>query len=210
MHSVLEHASQGDIGTRDLATAVGRSGSGELRFTAVDVLRRDERIGSAIRAGDDISIRMRFSCARKIAKAVISVAIYSSKGTPIFVVRTSDLSYDMRDLSESGEIELAIDRPNLLPGRYLIEICAGDEIHPFRYDHILEAAVLDIEPSDVYGTGKLTGTNWSLIFLNCEWRVTSQEHELIGACLFLSSHKASSFVTGTDVRVDGGFLCQTI
>jgi NAD(P)-dependent dehydrogenase (short-subunit alcohol dehydrogenase family) len=37
-----------------------------------------------------------------------------------------------------------------------------------------------------------------------------ESHELIGACLFLASHKASSFVTGTDIRVDGGFLGQTI
>jgi NAD(P)-dependent dehydrogenase (short-subunit alcohol dehydrogenase family) len=34
--------------------------------------------------------------------------------------------------------------------------------------------------------------------------------ELIGACVFLASHKASSFVTGIDLRVDGGFLSQTI
>jgi len=34
--------------------------------------------------------------------------------------------------------------------------------------------------------------------------------ELVGACIFLASHAASSFVTGTDVRVDGGFLSQTI
>ena len=34
--------------------------------------------------------------------------------------------------------------------------------------------------------------------------------ELVGAALFLASHKASSFVTGTDLRVDGGFLSQTI
>lgn len=34
--------------------------------------------------------------------------------------------------------------------------------------------------------------------------------ELIGAVLFLASEKASSFVTGTDIRVDGGFLSQTI
>jgi NAD(P)-dependent dehydrogenase (short-subunit alcohol dehydrogenase family) len=37
-----------------------------------------------------------------------------------------------------------------------------------------------------------------------------EAHELGGAVLFLASSKASSFVTGTDIRVDGGFLGQTI
>lgn len=35
-------------------------------------------------------------------------------------------------------------------------------------------------------------------------------HELIGACIYLAAHKASSFVTGTDLVVDGGYLAQTI
>lgn len=34
--------------------------------------------------------------------------------------------------------------------------------------------------------------------------------ELAGAVVFLSSPKAASFVTGIDLRVDGGFLAQTI
>jgi NAD(P)-dependent dehydrogenase (short-subunit alcohol dehydrogenase family) len=34
--------------------------------------------------------------------------------------------------------------------------------------------------------------------------------ELIGAAVFLASSRASSFITGTDIRVDGGFLSQTI
>lgn len=37
-----------------------------------------------------------------------------------------------------------------------------------------------------------------------------EARELVGAAVFLASHGASSFVTGTDVRVDGGFLSQTI
>lgn len=37
-----------------------------------------------------------------------------------------------------------------------------------------------------------------------------EAQELVGACVFLASHRASSFVTGTDIRVDGGFLSQTI
>ncbi len=37
-----------------------------------------------------------------------------------------------------------------------------------------------------------------------------QPEELVGAAVFLSSPRASGFVTGTDLRVDGGFLSQTI
>jgi NAD(P)-dependent dehydrogenase (short-subunit alcohol dehydrogenase family) len=37
-----------------------------------------------------------------------------------------------------------------------------------------------------------------------------QAQELIGAAVFLASTKASGFVTGIDLRVDGGFLSQTI
>jgi len=37
-----------------------------------------------------------------------------------------------------------------------------------------------------------------------------EAHELIGAAIFLASPRASSFVTGTDIRIDGGFLAQTI
>jgi NAD(P)-dependent dehydrogenase (short-subunit alcohol dehydrogenase family) len=37
-----------------------------------------------------------------------------------------------------------------------------------------------------------------------------EARELVGAAVFLASHAASSFITGTDIRVDGGFLSQTI
>ena len=37
-----------------------------------------------------------------------------------------------------------------------------------------------------------------------------QAEELMGAVIFLASSRASSFVTGADIRVDGGYLAQTV
>ena len=37
-----------------------------------------------------------------------------------------------------------------------------------------------------------------------------EANELVGTAIFLASPKASGFVTGADIRVDGGFLAQTI
>jgi len=37
-----------------------------------------------------------------------------------------------------------------------------------------------------------------------------EPRELVGAAIFLASRKAASFVTGIDIKVDGGFLSQTI
>jgi NAD(P)-dependent dehydrogenase (short-subunit alcohol dehydrogenase family) len=53
-------------------------------------------------------------------------------------------------------------------------------------------------------------TRTQAIWGHTPMRRFGEPRELIGAALFLASHKASGFVTGTDIRVDGGFLCQTI
>jgi NAD(P)-dependent dehydrogenase (short-subunit alcohol dehydrogenase family) len=48
------------------------------------------------------------------------------------------------------------------------------------------------------------------IFSHTPMKRFGEARELIGAAIFLASHEASSFVTGSDIRVDGGFLSQTI
>jgi NAD(P)-dependent dehydrogenase (short-subunit alcohol dehydrogenase family) len=51
-----------------------------------------------------------------------------------------------------------------------------------------------------------TRTIWS----HTPMRRFGRPEELAGAAVFLASPNASSFVTGTDLCIDGGFLAQTI
>lgn len=48
------------------------------------------------------------------------------------------------------------------------------------------------------------------ILAHTPMRRFGEASELIGAAIFLASSRASGFVTGIDLRVDGGFLSQTI
>jgi NAD(P)-dependent dehydrogenase (short-subunit alcohol dehydrogenase family) len=56
----------------------------------------------------------------------------------------------------------------------------------------------------------LTGKRTDAIFSHTPMRRFGEPEELAGAILFLASGKASSFVTGSDVTVDGGFTAMTI
>ncbi|MEO0632373.1 MAG: SDR family oxidoreductase, partial [Planctomycetota bacterium] len=57
--------------------------------------------------------------------------------------------------------------------------------------------------------GSLTDRGTTIINATPAGRFGSPD-ELIGAAVFLASHAASGFVTGIDLRVDGGFLASTI
>jgi NAD(P)-dependent dehydrogenase (short-subunit alcohol dehydrogenase family) len=48
------------------------------------------------------------------------------------------------------------------------------------------------------------------IYAHTPMKRFGEPRELVGAAVFLASEAASSFVTGADIRVDGGFLSQTI
>src|SRR5262245_60274052 len=56
----------------------------------------------------------------------------------------------------------------------------------------------------------LTSERTASIMTHTPMKRFGEAEELIGATVFLASRKASSFVTGTILRVDGGFMAMTI
>jgi NAD(P)-dependent dehydrogenase (short-subunit alcohol dehydrogenase family) len=56
----------------------------------------------------------------------------------------------------------------------------------------------------------LTGERVAQIMSHTPMKRFGEADELVGATVFLASRKASSFVTGSIIRVDGGFMATTI
>ena len=156
---------------KDLASHPNRKGSGEIRFVSCAILPKDGSLRSAIRPGEDFTVRLHFQCLCPVQRPTFSLALRSSFGAPIFAVHTTDVGTDLGPLDRDGFIDLNIFRANLMPGRYLLDIAAGDDFDPHRYDLMLEVSELHVESSDVYGSGKLRGAGWNLVYFDCQWQL---------------------------------------
>jgi lipopolysaccharide transport system ATP-binding protein len=170
-HSIVsQYLSQSDSSANMDLSQKHRRGTGELRFTAVKIGLPGGEPGG-IRAGDDIEITLDYVSHEKILRPTFSISIHSAMAVPIFCINTTDLNYEIDRIDRDGTIKLNITRANLMPGRYLVHIAAGDSVHATRYDHIVDAAEFEIQLADVYGSGRLDAASWTTVFLDCQWQV---------------------------------------
>jgi len=175
---VARYLSLADSGRQTDLASKHRNGTGEIRFSAIHIsslaaeegLRRDS---STIRAGEDFEIRLNYRSVSRVARPVFAISIFTTMSVPVFAIHTTDLHFEIAEIDSAGSIALAIRRPNLMPGRYLIHIAVGDSFNPLRYDHIVDVAELDIQPADVYNSGRISSVAWTIVFLDCEWRMQS-------------------------------------
>jgi lipopolysaccharide transport system ATP-binding protein len=166
-----------EVGSHDLSATKQRKGSGEIRFVRIELISGGICCKS-VRAGSAFSVRLEYQSEAPIKNPVFSVAIFSIKGVCLFAVHTSDFELELGSINGAGCVELEITRPNLLPGRYSLHCAVGDQSDVHRYDHLQDATSFDIEAADVYGSGKLRAAEWSLIFLECSWRMTTRDESL--------------------------------
>jgi lipopolysaccharide transport system ATP-binding protein len=155
----------------DLTAARERSGSGEVRFASIEVRSPDGSLASTVRSGDGFVIALRFECRRPVRRPVFVVSIYTPTGVRVFSVQTSEVNLHVPEITRDGTVELELRRVNLMRGNYFVHVGVGDEPNPMRYDYVADALELSVEGADVYGSGRASSAEWSLVFFDCEWRM---------------------------------------
>jgi lipopolysaccharide transport system ATP-binding protein len=177
--TINEYLAQSDANSATQLADRHRKGTREIQFTAVSIVPLDSVETAPIRAGDDFEIRLEYYASTRVLRPNFSVSIFNIMSVHVFGIHTTDLNFEIPEIEGKGCIALRIFRSNLMPGRYLIHIAAGDATHPLRYDHVVDAAELEIQPADVYASGRLSFEAWTVVFLNCDWRMLPSTSESI-------------------------------
>jgi len=155
----------------DLRNLESRRGSGEVQYTGMEFLDRGGQPMNLVHSGDMVLFRLYYHAQKAITSPHFRVEIYTDCGTMITAVSTWATGCEIPHLLPGdGYVDLEVDFLNLMPGQYYLTLKI-EAIGPVHYDLLDYCAVLDIEASDVYGSGKGIDNRHGIIFLPCRWRL---------------------------------------
>jgi homopolymeric O-antigen transport system ATP-binding protein len=161
---------------RDLSAVRDRQGNGAVRFLAMEFLDTDGNELRVVRSGDALRVRLHYDCHRDIQHLYFGFRICTNLG----VLLTDANTWSTRQTillapKGPGYIDLQIDFLHLMPGTYTVGTWAasiGAELH----DLIDNAGNLDVEPADVYGTGRGLEARFGVTFFKLRWLSPQHGH----------------------------------
>jgi lipopolysaccharide transport system ATP-binding protein len=162
----------------DLGSIQARAGNGEARLTAVEFLTHDGEPLKMVRSGQEMIIRLHYFAKVPIANPTFILKMFTELGTMLTEMNTwmTDCEIPVIEAG-SGYIDLEIDFLNLMPGRYPISVALAGT-WPTYYDRLDHCAVLEVEPSNFYKTGKGIERRFGIIFLPCRWKLNVLQSDL--------------------------------
>jgi lipopolysaccharide transport system ATP-binding protein len=162
----------------DLKTFKHRKGNGEVKFTKLEFLQCNGEKKSLFRCGDPLIARLYYLAEKTIQNPHFGFELHTDSGIKATSINTWSSGFEIPCLSPgSGYIEFEVPSLNLLPGRFYVTLwLSGTEI---GYDELDHCAVVDIEPSDFYGSGRILPKEHSgLVILPCKWNLNGSCREV--------------------------------
>ncbi len=146
-----------------------RSGSGVIRITGISVESVNHSGTSIIRSGDSLRIRISYRAERPVKDARFLVGFYDPMNTPLFRADSQTMESMAGTLSANGCVVCETGAFNLTPGPCYVNVAVS--VGGDLADHLVQAAVLDIEPSDFYSSGRLFQRRECLYLLPQKWYI---------------------------------------
>jgi len=175
--SYLAAFSTADDVVRDLAAVTDRSGSGDIRFTRIEILSADGSGPASVRSGDSIVVRLHFDANRDVVQPIFGIDIQTSLGIMVAQVHTYNSGFDIPLLRTGpGHIDVRIDDLNLVPGRYIFSLYAANYGHIY-HDVLPNCTAIEVQPSNRYGLMRGMTQNPIALFA-CNWEMGNRRSGL--------------------------------
>jgi lipopolysaccharide transport system ATP-binding protein len=149
--SYLAAFSTTDDVLRDLSEIADRSGSGDIRFTRIEILGADRTAVGSVRCGDSFVVRLHFDAKREVTEPIFGIDIQTSLGIMVAQVHTYNNGFVIPVLRAGpGHIDVRIEDLNLLPGRYILSLYAANLGHIY-HDVLPNCTAIEVHTSNRYG-----------------------------------------------------------
>jgi lipopolysaccharide transport system ATP-binding protein len=153
----------------DLSRIQSRGGDGVIRYTGIEFLDPDGLPSSLLRCGEEVRMRLRFHANEEVVQPHFGLMIYSNMGTLVTSFSTWAAGMDIPVVPVGeGWVDLKIDALNLMPSRYYLTLWISNigGGHCDRLDHCV---AMDVEASDIHGTGKGISSRYGLVYVTGDW-----------------------------------------
>jgi lipopolysaccharide transport system ATP-binding protein len=143
-----------EVASTRLEDRVERRGTQALRFLDLEFQNADgEKIVVAYSSQTIVlAIRYRAQEATALNRVIFFVQVRGKHGEPLFQLETTAAGQPM-DIPSRGIMLCKIPRLPLRPGRYSFGVLA--RVSGMVADEVEHAAILDVEPGDFFGTGRV-------------------------------------------------------
>jgi lipopolysaccharide transport system ATP-binding protein len=161
----------------DWSLSDGR-GSGDARFTGIELCDMYGRPVSEVRMGDGLIVRLHVEAQHPIRQPWVSIDIRTPFDQLIFHFANREAGFELALLEGSSVIECRIPSLNLIPGRFRFDLLLADMSHHV-YHRVDGAATIDIRPADVLQSGMALDHEYGLVFYPSAWKVYAEAtHEM--------------------------------
>lgn len=154
----------------DLMCLESRRGSGDVRFSRIEILDAARNPGVVVRSGDRIGIRLHYEVRKQVDGLIFGLEISTQLGTLVTQIHTYNSGFEIPFLPVGNSyIDVEIAELNLMPGRYSLSLFAANLGYLF-HDVLQHCAFLDVEVSSRYGLARGLQGN-PIMLLACEWEL---------------------------------------
>ncbi|MGD2111126.1 MAG: ABC transporter ATP-binding protein [Phycisphaerae bacterium] len=158
----------------DLRDLSQRRGTGEARYTRLELLDADGNPSPVVRSGDSLTFRLHYEAHKRVQQPHFGVEIYTNLGTLVTSVNTWTSGFNLESIPPGeGYMDVHVEAANFVPDRYYLTMWLASV--GTKYDHLDLCATLDIEPADVQKSGRKLEKYFGIVFLPCHWEHGGQK-----------------------------------